>query len=180
MIKKTAALLSILIAAVCILAACGSKENEPASTTAKTQESTTESTSETVSGYTFTYKGVKIGIGQDASVIDQLGDYKSCVETKSCVFQGMDSQYSFGSFVITTGGDDSGTVVTGFWFSDDTVATDEGIAIGDSSEKVEAAYGADSFNGTNAYILEKDKCRLNIIMNSDGDSVKEISYTYLN
>ena len=57
---------------------------------------------------------------------------------------------------------------------DDTVKTEEGISIGDSKEKVEEVYGADSFNGVNAYQVSGGEMSLTIIM--DNDKVSSIQY----
>jgi hypothetical protein len=57
---------------------------------------------------------------------------------------------------------------------DDTLSTPEGVAIGDSKEKVESTYGADGYNGINAYEYTKGDCKLTIIM--ENDLVSSIQY----
>lgn len=175
----------ILLAAICIcvfaLAACGGDSGNK-NTTVATQPGGQSSTSQapsnsgTASGYVFTYKGVQIYAGEDASVIEQIGEYKDYSESASCAFEGMDKQYFFGSFYITTGTLSGNEFIANYWFVDDTVETDEGLCIGDSQDKVEQIYGADGFNGTNAYIYDKDDCELTIII-EDG-SVSSIQYAY--
>ena len=53
--------------------------------------------------------------------------------------------------------------------------TDEGICIGSSKADVEAAYGADNYNGTNAFTVKKGSGTLTIILESD--VVTSIQYT---
>ena len=57
---------------------------------------------------------------------------------------------------------------------DDTLSTPEGLAIGDSKEKVESTYGADGYNGVNAYVYTQGDCTLTIIM--ENDKVSSIQY----
>ena len=170
--KKITVIITAVLMCVCMLAACGKNDVQndgivsPAANTAASENSS----------YTFTYKGKQIYIGQDASIIDSLGECKDYSESASCAFEGMDKQYFYGSFYVTTGTLDDREFVTAFWFVDDTVETDEGLCIGDSAEKVEELYGADGFNGTNAYIYDKGECELTIIMESD--MVNSIQYAY--
>ena len=178
----------ILAAAVCLcviaLAACGGsnpKETTNATSAAGGGEATTAAApnqSSSASGYVFTYKGVQIYAGEDASVIEELGEPKDYSESMSCAFEGMDKQYFYGSFYVTTGTLKGHEFIANYWFVDDTVETDEGLCIGDSQDKVEEIYGADGYNGTNAYIYDKDDCELTIII-EDG-CVSSIQYAYNN
>lgn len=128
-------------------------------------------------GYTFTYNDVEIYIDEDAAaVIDGLGDYKDYSESATCAFEGMDKQYFYGSFYVTTGTLDAREFISGFWFVDDTVETDEGLCIGDDEDKVKQLYGEDGYNGSNAYIYTKGLCELTIIV-EDG-SVSSVLYSY--
>lgn len=175
----------ILAAAVCVcifaLAACGGS-GEKETTKAPQGQGQDQTTgqapsSSSASGYVFTYNGVEIYAGEDASVIEQLGEPKDYSESASCAFEGMDKQYFYGSFYVTTGTLKGNEFIANYWFVDDTVETDEGLCIGDSQDKVEQLYGADGFNGTNAYIYDKDDCELTIII-EDG-SVSSIQYAYI-
>ena len=179
-IKRKLGMTIALTLTAASLAACsgGGNTTTAATTTAATTQGTTASQSAEATGYTFTYKGVTMGMNTDASVIDGLGDYKEKTETPSCAFEGNDNQYYYGSFYLCTGSDGDNEVITSIWFADDTVETDEGVCIGDSSEKVAEIYGEDGFNGTNAYVYDKDFCRLTFII-SDG-TVSDITYVYKN
>ncbi len=124
-----------------------------------------------------TIKGTKIQMFAEATpVLEALGDAKSVMETPSCAFPGeSDKLYTYDSYVIQTYMQDGKEYIFSLWFLDDMVKTDEGVKIGDSKATVEAVYGADSFNGANAYLVSKDGGELQIIMKDD--AVSEILYT---
>lgn len=123
---------------------------------------------EETQGYTFTAGETVIEMGAEAQpVTDALGDPKSCTQEPSCAFDGMDKTYYYGSFYLTTYPEKDSDRINSLWFADDSVHTEEGIRIGDSRERVEAAYGTDGFNGSNAWIMEKGSTKLTIIL-TDG------------
>lgn len=126
--------------------------------------------------YYFTYKGTEIRLNGDMEVIlNALGEPKNYTEETSCAFEGLDKTYTYGSFVIQTYPKADKDYVYMFWFLDDLVQTPEGVKIGDTQAAVEAAYGADSYNGRNAYILKKDNYSMTVIL-EDG-VVSSIQYT---
>lgn len=144
--KRTVAFLLLL----CLgLAACGSPSH----------------TDTPEPGFTFTYNGVEMAINANAAgILPQLGTPKSYTEEASCAFDGMDKTYYFGSFYLTTYPMEGKDYIYSIWFADDSVATEEGIYIGASKEAVANAYGAECFNGTNAFIIEKGKTKLTIVL----------------
>ena len=66
---------------------------------------------------------------------------------------------------MTTVPDKNGDRISSLWFADDTVQTEEGIRIGASSQKTEEVYGADDYNGINAWIMEREDSCLTIVLN---------------
>ena len=125
--------------------------------------------------YYFTYKGTEIRLNADMEVIlNALGEPKNYKESASCAFEGLDKTYSYGSFVVETYPKGEKDYVYRFWFLDDLVKTAEGIKRGDTKEAVEAVYGADAYNGRNAFVLEKKNYKMTIILNKDGvvDSIE--------
>ena len=114
-----------------------------------------------------------------APVLEALGECKSYTEEKSCAFDGLDKNYTYTSFIMTTYPDGDKDRVNSVTLLDDTVSTAAGICIGDSKEKVEEAYGADSFNGVNAYIMKNDSgdAQLTVILSSE--KVSSIQYVAL-
>lgn len=128
-----------------------------------------------VSEFSFTYNGTEMAMKAPAApILEALGEEKSYNEEASCAFEGLDKSYYYGSFYLYTYPQGDEDFVNMVELVDDTVKTAEGISIGDSKEKVEEAYGADSFNGINAYILTAKDSSLTIIM--DNDKVSSIQY----
>lgn len=126
--------------------------------------------------YSFTYNNVTMAIhGEAAQAVAALGEPKSYTEETSCAFEGLDKTYYYGGFYLETYPQGETDHVSSIWFADDSVSTAEGVCIGDDQAKVEAAYGADAYNGTNAYELTKDASKLTILL-KDG-AVSSIQYT---
>ena len=117
---------------------------------------------------TFVYNGIPIMLGAEAApIIEALGEPQSYTEEASCAFDGLDKTYYYGSFYLSTCPMENVDCINMLWFADDTVATAEGIRIGDAQDQAEAAYGGDAFNGTNAYVVTKGKNRLTVVI-TDG------------
>ena len=57
------------------------------------------------------------------------------------------------------------------------VATEEGISIGSAQADVEKAYGAENYNGTNAFVIKKGVGSLTIIL--ENGVVNSIQYTLI-
>lgn len=116
-------------------------------------------------GYSMTYNGIKISMNADAApIISALGDPKNYSEEASCAFEGLDKTYYYGNFYLSTYHMDGEDYVYSLWFADDNICTEEGIRIGSTQAEVEAVYGTDSFNGTNAYALTKGGSKLTVIL----------------
>ena len=161
-----AALLMILVMA--FLTACGSGNDKPKDDDGK------ENVGSLIS-QVFVYKDTEIKMKEDAApILAVLGDPKSYTEAQSCAFEGLDKTYYFGSFYLYTYPDGEMDRVNMVVLCDDTVSTQEGLSIGDNKEKVESLYGADTFNGVNAYEIKGDGSTLTIIM--ENDKVSSIQY----
>ena len=187
--KKIICLLIAAVLAAGVLTACGSdtknstKETEGTTTQAAGNDTATPAADEgqdaaaaTADKYTFVYKGTNIVMkGEAAPICEALGDAKSYTEETSCAFDGLDKNYTYTSFIMTTYPDGDKDRVNSVTLLDDTVSTVDGICIGDSKEKVEEVYGADCFNGVNAYIMAEGDAQLTVIL--DGDKVSSIQYT---
>lgn len=116
----------------------------------------------------FVCNGVEIQPhGEAAPVIEALGEPKSYTEETSCAFEGLDKTYYYGSFYLSTYPMEGKDYVYTLWFADDTVTTAEGIRIGSPQSQVEEAYGADAYNGTNAFEVTAGNSRLTILI-TDG------------
>lgn len=169
--KKIVSLILVLTLALA-LAACG---GEPAETTAPKADNPSEPAVTDEPGYTFNVSGIDIMMHASAApVLEALGQPKSYTEEASCAFEGLDKTYFYGSFYLTTyplGEEDH---IFSLWLVDDSLPTPEGIYIGSTQAEVEAAYGTEGFNGTNAYVMTKGSSKLTIIL--DGTTVSSIQY----
>ena len=138
----------LLLLAALLLAGCGREQEE-------------------AEGFLFTHNGVTIAMDQEAGpVLYRLGAPLSCSQTPSCAFQGMDTTYFHGSFYITTYPAGSAEHISGLWFADDTVATQEGIRLGSTRAEVEEAYGAQSIQ-EGSCILTRGNSMLTIVLEED-------------
>ena len=186
--KKMMTLLLVLAMALS-LAACGG-DKTPTPTTGNVETTPVQNNTPTDAqqptdggkaendGFVFDYKGTKIAMsGEVAPILEALGEPKSYTEETSCAFTGLDKTYFFGSFYLQTYPIKDKDYVFCLWLADDSVATEEGIRIGSTKAEVEKAYGAESFNGTNAYILTKGSSRLTVIL-TDG-VVSSVQYDAL-
>lgn len=174
--KRMIALLALLCL-VLSLAACQdtkpSATDETTQTTAPSEGTETEPSQEP--GFIFVINGTEIAMKANAApIIAALGEPISYTEQTSCAFTGLDKTYYFGSFYMDTYPVEDQDFVYGLWLVDDTVTTAEGLYIGASQSQVESIYGNSGFNGSNAYIMEKNGSRLTIIL-TDG-LVSSIQY----
>lgn len=120
-----------------------------------------KSSADGAEAFVFTYNDISIAMNADvAPVIEALGEPKSCTEQASCAFEGTEKTYSYGSFSITTYPNDGKDCISGLWFTDDQVATEEGVRIGDPQSKVEQIYKPEEMSGCNAYVLTRGKTML--------------------
>ncbi len=125
--------------------------------------------------FSFTYKGTKIALHAPAAdVIAALGEPDSYSEETSCAFDGLDKTYRYGSIYLQTYPIGEKDYVYSWWFVDDLAENDEGICIGSSKADVEAAYGAENYNGTNAFQIKKGSGMLTIIL--ENDVVSSVQY----
>ncbi len=174
--QQTTAAETTAAAAETTTAAAAETTTEAAETTTAAAAAATEGAADDAGMYTFTYKGTTIDLKEAADAIcEALGEAKSYTEETSCAFDGLDKNYTYTSFIMTTYPDGDTDRVNSITLLDDTVSTADGICIGDSKDKVEEVYGADAFNGVNAYIMTEGDAQLTIII--DNDKVSSIQYT---
>ncbi len=165
-------LLTVFLALMLIisLAACA---EEPAGTTPSggsetippTQGGTDTTPVAPGEAYTFTYGDLKMAVNALAEpYITALGEPMSFTSEESCAFDGEDKTYYYGSFYLQTYPMDQVDRVYCLWLVDDTVSTEEGIYIGSTQEQVENAYGAQWYNGSNAFNILTGDCNLLILL----------------
>ena len=105
--------------------------------------------------------------------MEALGEPVSYFEAASCAFEGLDKIYTYNSFEIDTYPSQDRDLVSAVILKDDSIATAEGVCIGDSLEKLQEVYGEATLeNGM--LIYAKDGMKLCFIMQDD--SVISIEY----
>ena len=92
----------------------------------------------------------------------------------SCAFTGLDKTYYYGGFYLQTYPMGEEDFIYAAWLVDDSSTTPEGLYIGATQAEVEAAYGTEGFNGSNAYIMTGTTSTLTVIL-TDG-LVSSIQY----
>ena len=111
--------------------------------------------------YTFVSGTTKIAIDADAApILAALGAWRDYAESASCAFEGLDKVYTYAGFELQTYPMGEKDFVYMIILQDDTVATEQGIRIGDTKDAVLAAYGtpdkqtdtALTYNGTGMYL----------------------------
>ncbi len=168
--KKIFALI-LALTMVLTMAACGGDAPE---TTAPAVQNNTP-TQPDASSWKYTVQGVDILMHADAApILEALGEPVSYTEEASCAFSGLDKTYYYGGFYLQTYPLGDQDYVYSAWLVDDSSTTPEGIYIGATQAEVEAAYGADGFNGSNAYVMAGTTSTLTIIL-TDG-IVSSIQY----
>ena len=173
--KKFFALI-LAMTMVLTMAACGG--DTPAATTepkALDAPSVLAPTQPDPNSWKYTVRGVDVMMHAEAApVLKALGDPVSFTEEASCAFTGLDKTYNYGGFFLQTYPIGDADYVYSVWLMDDSSTTPEGIYIGATQAEVEDAYGADGFNGDNAYIMKGTTSTLTIIL--DEGVVSSIQY----
>ncbi|MCX4270163.1 MAG: hypothetical protein OSJ62_16110 [Lachnospiraceae bacterium] len=144
--------------------------------TETTLESRTAEEAVSLQGYLFEVNGVSIGIYEEAKpVLEALGEADSYFETPSCAFVGMDRQYTYGSYMLTTYEEDGQEYIYDIYFLDDKISTPEGIRIGSTLEEVIAAYGEDYTEDFGMYTYRKERSKLQFLVVDE--VVTSVDYT---
>ena len=168
--KKIFALVLALML-VLTMAACGG-ETAPETTAPAVQNTPT---TPDAASWKYNVQGTDIMMhAPAASVLEALGEPVSYTEEASCAFTGLDKTYFYGGFYLQTYPMGEEDFIYSVWLVDDSSTTPEGIYIGATQAEVEAAYGTEGFNGSNAYVLKGTTSTLTIIL--DGGVVSSIQY----
>ena len=168
--KKIFALILALAMVLSMVACSGESAPETTAPAAANTPTTPDANS-----WKYSVQGVEIMMhAPAASILEALGEPVSYTEEASCAFSGLDKTYYYGGFYLQTYPMGDEDFVFSLWLVDDSSTTPEGIYIGASQAEVEAAYGTEGFNGSNAYILKGTTSTLTIIL--DGGVVTSIQY----
>ena len=117
-------------------------------------------------GFTYTNGSVTIEMNSDAAaVVEKLGEPLDYFESESCAFEGLDKVYTYP--------EEDKDYVLSVVFMDDTVETEEGIAIGSTKDQVTEAYGDPAEESDTSLVYEKGDTEMTI--GFDGDSVSSLA-----
>lgn len=164
-------LIAILLAAAMLLCFAGCQPAQTENPGNQTKEPVQDS-------YSFVYNGTTIALHAPAeAIVAALGEPKKYSESTSCAFEGLDKSYGYGSFYLETYPLGDKDYVYGWYFVDDMVENAEGICIGSTKADVEAAYGAENYNGTNAFEMTKGSGKLTVIL--ENDVVTSVQYVII-
>jgi hypothetical protein len=130
--------------------------------------------------YTFEKGKTVIAIHGDMEpILAALGDWNDYEEKPSCGFSGISKLYVYGSFEIETYPVDGKDYVYRVELYDDTVATAEGIRIGQTREQVIETYGEADKESTTLLTYRAPNMYLRFRFSSDG-LVSKIIYLHPN
>jgi hypothetical protein len=176
-----------LIIVLCILllfAGCGKNSStgteklDPTTNIAAADTKDSASTADeavTKEGFSFVYDKTVIPMNVDAApIVEALGEPVDYFEAASCAFQGLDKQYYYSGFELGTYPKGKQDFVSYVNIQDDTVSTDQGIALGSTLEELLAAYGEDYTQEGTSYVYKKGETKLTFIV--EEDTVTQITY----
>ena len=168
---------AILVAAL-MLAGCGASNEKTISNQSQTAGTSAEDTKDSTSsyeGYVFESNGVSVEVDGDFSKFEAgLGEPANYYEAPSCAFGDLDKVYTYSGFEIDTYQTEGVDHVSAVIFLDDSVATPEGLCIGDSADKVTELYGEATAADDAQMTYEKGGMKL-VILLKDG-TVSTIEY----
>lgn len=111
--------------------------------------------------YTFVYNGTAVRIGEDggavATALGQPLDYR---ESGSCGAEKNDKEYYYAGFRFDTVWQDGADRIVRITLTDDSVATPQGVRIGDAQSAVVAAYGEGYTQTANGLAYNDGNCEL--------------------
>ena len=110
-----------------------------------------------------------------AAVVEKLGEPLDYFESESCAFEGLDKVYTYPGFKLNTYPEEDKDYVLSVVFMDDTVETEEGIAIGSTKDQVTEAYGDPAEESDTSLVYEKGDTEMTIGLDGDSVSSLEIS-----
>ena len=146
-------------------------ETETAETVAATEAAPVK-----LGNYTFDFEGVELIPGDpfDPSV---LREADSVYEVPSCAIEGTDNLYNYGSFELTAFDDGTSELIYSILLTDPNITTTEGLALGDTLQKMVEIYGDGYARQGSAYTYTGDAETLNIIVQND--RIASIEYRML-
>ncbi len=168
--KKT--LISILLLAVMAVSAvsCGGGGSD----ITLPPEDSTEQPPVSSDVFTFIYKNTSVvPHAKMSDLAAGLGDPVNYAESESCLYQGLDKDYTYPGFKLRTYPEEGIDYVLNVMFTDDSVATPEGIMLGSTRDEVIAAYGSSYTEENGSTVFTRGKTELRIRFTDDSVSAVE-------
>ena len=162
--KRYVKILTLMLAVLmlCALTACGNGEPE------QTQET------QRVPEWSLNVNGRELYVGMDMP--KDLGEPTAYFEAASCAIEGLDKNYTYGSILVITEDDGKTERIVDLVILDDGAATNMGVTIGDSRDKVIGAHGAPTSETESALIYSAGEGVIAKFLLRDG-TVTSITYT---
>lgn len=171
--------IAVILALVLLLSACGAASGDAGMEfTRGTQSASgqeTENADAPNAPFAFAVDGVTLmpGAAFDAA---QLPQPDSVYEVPSCAIEGTDNVYNYGGFEVTAFQDKDGEKIYSVYFLDANLTTAEGLALGDSVDKLVSLYGDGyAVNGTEYYYVRGETI-LSVLV--QGDVIISIEYRW--
>ncbi len=160
---KKIIVLAVAVVAALALCACGGEKKADGGNTGG------------AGGYLFESNGTKVEIDSEFSKVEEaLGEPLSYFESESCAIGDMDKVYTYSGFRIDTYQFDGIDYVSDVIFTDDTISTPEGAAIGDSVDNVKEIYGEPTSQDDLRMVYESGNMKLVFLL--DGTTVNTVEY----
>ena len=157
----------------------GNNEETPAPVETATQDVAQGDTAQAApTGYYLTVNDYKLAVDQPMeTVIASMGKEESYFEAPACAFDGVEKIYTYNNgaievrtYIAADGKDYVNFVV----LKNDLVSTDEGLSVGDNTEKVKQVYGEDYKDNNGSFEYTKGNMKLLIVI--EEDAVVSIQY----
>ena len=127
--------------------------------------------------FSFTFNGTEIKINDESDpLIAALGTPSSQFDAKSCAFDGTSYTYEYPGFTVETYPDGTTNRVFAVTLKDATVATAEGLKVGDTADAVKAKLGEPAKESGAFVQYSTEGIDLQFFLESD--AVSSIVYTY--
>jgi len=129
--------------------------------------------------YVFKKGSVAIAIDADlAPIVEALGEPINYAEAPSCAHTGTSKYYTYAGIDIESYPDGKKDRVYIVALIDDSVATAEGIRVGDSRDDLLEVYGEPTSSSDKTYLYEAQGMYLKFIMTANGKTISQIQYMH--
>lgn len=166
---------TMCLLAACMFVGCGSDNEKVIDGNNNSQVESEKDNTEGKKGYVFESNNTEVIIDAEAApIFAGLGKEESYFESPSCAFGDLDKIYTYPGFEVDTYSLEGVDYVSAIILLDDSVATPEGICIGETAAKVKEVYGEPTSETATMLAYVKDHMKLCFIIKDD--AVEAIEY----